>query len=253
MGSREEVRIRHPSGARYVTEAKHADGRTVYVDTGDDPSDIFGKFNHSDCPTYTCVVTVRVNTQGKTEIRFKFQRNPLCAITNGEVTICYGAAYVFDRPAADPDDDDEDDSQSYTERLETNKKKTDAELQFKQLYKQRAPCMHKKGAPMRGAADEDRCGLKQVFHLICDELRISKVPAVRAILWRSQMITETYLAELRDHFKSDPSFDFNSVDNILKAADRRDPARQLGSNCPSPSDAEDELEEWGYSTDLEKH
>jgi hypothetical protein len=54
------------------------------------------------------------------------------------------------------------------------------------------------------------------------ELRISKVPAVRAILWRSQMITETYLAELRDHFKSDPSFDFNSVDNILKAADRRE-------------------------------
>jgi hypothetical protein len=34
---------------------------------------------------------------------------------------------------------------------------------------------------MRGAADEDRCGLKQVFHLICDELRISKVPAVQAI------------------------------------------------------------------------
>jgi hypothetical protein len=47
---------------------------------------------------------------------------------------------VFDRPAADPDDDDEDDSQSYTERLETNKKKTDAELQFKQLYKQAAVC-----------------------------------------------------------------------------------------------------------------
>jgi hypothetical protein len=36
------------------------------------------------------------------------------------------------------------------------------------------------------------------------------------------MITETYLAELRDHFKSDPSFDFNSVDNILKAADCRE-------------------------------
>jgi hypothetical protein len=29
MGSLEEVRIRHPNGARYVTEAKHADGRTV--------------------------------------------------------------------------------------------------------------------------------------------------------------------------------------------------------------------------------
>jgi hypothetical protein len=77
-----------------------------------------------------------------------------------------------------------------TRRLETNKKKTDAEVQFKQLYKQRAPSMHKKGAPMRGATDEDRCGLERVFHLICDELRISKVPAgIRgssATLGRSQ-------------------------------------------------------------------
>ena len=37
-------------------------------------------------------------------------------------------------------------SQSFTECLETNKKKTDAELQFKQLYKQRAPSMHKRRA-----------------------------------------------------------------------------------------------------------
>jgi hypothetical protein len=59
------------------------------------PSDIFGKFNHSDCPTYTCAVTVRVNTKGKTGIRFKFERNPLCPITNGEMTLCYGAAFVF--------------------------------------------------------------------------------------------------------------------------------------------------------------
>eukprot|EP01047_Picozoa_sp_COSAG01_P000954 COSAG01_NODE_19_length_39011_cov_38.134968_28_plen_107_part_00 len=44
MGSLEEVRIRFPHGARYVTEAKHADGRTVYVDTSGDPSDKFGKF-----------------------------------------------------------------------------------------------------------------------------------------------------------------------------------------------------------------
>jgi hypothetical protein len=73
------------------------------------------------------------------------------------VTICYGEAYVFDKPATELDDGEDDDSQSYTERLETNKKKTDAELQFKQLYKQRAPSMHKKGAPMRGATDEDRC------------------------------------------------------------------------------------------------
>eukprot|EP01047_Picozoa_sp_COSAG01_P099845 COSAG01_NODE_29791_length_629_cov_1.798113_1_plen_167_part_10 len=43
------------------------------------------------------------------------------------------------------------------------------------------------------------------------------------------MITEAYLAELREHFKSDPSYDFNSVENILKASNVRDPARQLGA------------------------
>eukprot|EP01047_Picozoa_sp_COSAG01_P038169 COSAG01_NODE_3081_length_6620_cov_26.409230_7_plen_178_part_00 len=173
MGSLDEVKIRFPHGARYVTEAKHADGRTVYVDCSGDPSDIFGKFNSADCPTYVCAVTVRVNPKGKTEIRFKFTRNPLCPITNGEVTICYGAAYVFDKATVESDDDEDGNSQSFTECLETNKKKTDAELQFKQLYKQRAPSMHKKGAPMRGAADEDLCEMERVFHLIARGLQKS--------------------------------------------------------------------------------
>ena len=88
MGSLAEVKIRHPHGARYVTEAKHADGRTVYVDTGSDPSDIFGKFNSADCPTYVCVVTVRVNPKGKTEIRFKFTK--FTATTSAD----HGAAQV---------------------------------------------------------------------------------------------------------------------------------------------------------------
>jgi hypothetical protein len=55
------------------------------------------------------------------------------------------------------------------------------------------------------------------------------------------MITETYLAELRDYYKSDPSFDFNSAANILEAADRRDPAmekmqlQKIGGFChPHP-------------------
>jgi hypothetical protein len=64
------------------------------------------------------------------------------------MTINYGDAYVFGRVTIDSEDGDGGTSESYTERLETNKKKTDAEVQFKQLFKHRAPSMHKKGAPM---------------------------------------------------------------------------------------------------------
>ena len=95
LGSWTEVELRWPNGARYVAEAKHADGRTVYVDTSEDPSDVFGKMNHAECPTHICTITVRVNSKGKTEVRFKFERNPLCPITNGEITLNYGKAYRF--------------------------------------------------------------------------------------------------------------------------------------------------------------